>query len=399
MKGRTPGARETAPNRSLLALAIVALALRSSLPARGQTAPDLADLVEAIPVQVAGPEPHLSALATRLQEMVEELSPAVQVVRISGSAAARAWRRDISAANRPAAWVNIVEGGRVRVRVLGAGRNRIVLRELTVANPMTELDRERTGQTLLTALATLAEAPAHAAPIAPARETRSEAIVAPRSLAMVERGAAPRDVGGVLAARAAPVAPALRPRWTLGALYEVQRVAVGDTGRLLRGPGALVAAEWGQVPWAPEVFLSGQYRSYQVPVTSTSGANEAVVTGFSFHLGGSLAVLPAVHLGLSLGLARLNIIGKIQTIDAPPLPPDNVKPGLLVVSDNRTSAVGRVFLRFGPLGLGPVSLSAVALVETADSDLVYAGIDFADNVTTHYYDGWRPGLATEIRWR
>jgi len=331
-------------------------------------------------------------------------------VRISGFDAAAWLRRDIAAADRPAAWV-VVKAGRVRVLVAGPRRSRFVVRELAVSMPLTELDRERTGHALRTALATVIEG----APEGPGprqRQSRTLALVAVDEPARaIPAPSADEPVpawevehahpAAAVVAQALPAARMGPMSWSGGALYEIQRVTIccGRTSTL-RGPGVIVAAGWNRSPVRPELFVSGQYRQYRLPMAARGGANVAVVSGWSGHLGASVAVLPAVHLGLSVGVARLSISGEVESIE--PVPPEvagEMRPGLLVVSADRTLGLGRLFLRFGSIGLGPISLSAVALVEMAHHDLRYDGVDFGGHVTINRNGGVRPGLATEVRWR
>jgi hypothetical protein len=402
MKGRTPRARGTAPSRSRLAATVVAILLPAALPARGADTPSLPPaLVSAVPVQLAG-SADVDRLVVRLEELLTGVGAVVKVVRVATTDPVAALGTDIGDRDRPAAWV-VVAQGKAHVRVAGPGRIRFIQRELAVKSPLSQLDGERIGHALRSALSTILEADAeqwlelaasHEAP-APALADSDEQAASAAPEARRALRATP-EIALSAPASAPPSSPSSgRPRWDVGALWEVQRVTLCRCGgaprpaAFLQGVGATLAAVWNRVRLQPELLVSGQYH---LPLTIGTIAGETTLSGFSLHLDGSVRVRPAVHLGLGVGLDRMNL--SVDDLSTAPQ-------GSIVPFSPQVRGLGRVFLRFGPHATGPIDVSAVLLLEVTRSGTEQRVYWFDQPEPDPIYQDARvrPGLAIDLRWR
>jgi hypothetical protein len=398
MKGRTPGARGTAPNRSLLAATMVALVLPTALPARGAETPSLPPaLVSAVPVQLAG-SADVDRLVVRLEELLTGVGAVVKVVRVATTDPVAALGTDIGDRDRPAAWV-VVAQGKAHVRVAGPGRTRFIQRELAVKSPLSQLDGERIGHALRSALSTILEADAEQwLELAASHEAPAPEAAATEAPAAPETRRALRTTAEVaLSAPASAPAPdpsSARPSWDVGALWEVQRVTLCRCGgaprpaAFLQGVGATVAAVWNQVRLQPELLVSGQYH---LPLIIDMRAGETTLSGFSLHLDGTATLRPAVHLGLGVGVDRMYLsMDDIMTVER----------GTSVLFSPQLRGLGRVFLRFGPHATGPIDVSAVLLLEVSRSGNELRRTWLDQPAQPEYQDARvRPGLALDLRWR
>jgi hypothetical protein len=319
-------------------------------------------------------------------------------VRVATTDPVAALGTDIGDRDRPAAWV-VVAQGKAHVRVAGPGRIRFIQRELAVKSPLSQLDGERIGHALRSALATILEADAeqslelaasHEAPApAPAEAADPAEREAPKALRV-----APEVALSAPASAPPPSPSAAQPSWDVGALWEVQRVTLCRCGgaprpaAFLQGVGATVAAVWNQVRLQPELLVSGQYH---LPLIINTIAGETTLSGFSLHLGGSVMVLPAVHLGLGVGLDRMNL--SVDDLSTAPQ-------GTIVSFSPQLRGLGRVFLRFGPHATGPIDVSAVLLLEVSRTGTELLVNWFDQPAQPEYQDARvRPGLAIDLRWR
>jgi len=373
----------------------------SAAPARADLPVIPEGVVNAIPVQVAGPEGDLTALATHLEEMLQDITPVVQVVRISAGDSAAALRKDITEEDRPAAWV-LIERGRARVRVAGAGRSRFVFRTLLVSIPMNELDRERTGHALRTALTAVIEGQSvrtegsprddlHRSPLLPEPEVPQ---VTPAVASASE--AKPRLEIAAREQPPAPPGPAPGLGWRLGATYEAQLLTICQCGGkpipavLNHSLGAVVgwSSNDDRIPY--QVFVAGRFH---LPMAVERGPT-FTVTGLSLHLGASVAATRTIHLGLAAGVAGFRT--------APPQKDDlSGRPGTtnpVVSTDPHHDllALGRVFLRVGLFDLGSTFTgSALALFE-----VTHRGAQWFAGEEVRYEDSrLRPGLGLELGWQ
>ena len=328
----------------------------------------------------------------------------MQVVRISGADSAAALRKDITEEDRPAAWV-LIERGRARVRVAGAGRSRFVFRTLVVAIPMTELDRERIGHALRTALTAVIEGQ-------PARTERSPGDLVQRSPLLPEpEPEIALDLAAVLASAGlaeprlevaareqplAPAAPAPARSLRLGASYEAQLLTICQCGGapipavVNHSLGAVVSWPSNAAGGPYELFVTGRFH---LPMAVERGP-KYVVTGVSLQLGASLAATRAIQLGLAAGLAGFRTSPPQD--EGPTYRPGTIGPRISTDPQHALLALGRVFLRLGPFDLGSTFTgSALVLFEVS-----HRGADWRYGEDAGYEDSrLRPGLGLEIGWQ
>jgi hypothetical protein len=379
------------------AVVVLAMTLATTAARAAQTAQSPPALVSAVPVQLAGAA-DVDRLVVRLEELLTGVGAVVKVVRVATTDPVAALGTDIGDRDRPAAWV-VVAQGKARVRVAGPGRIRFIQRELAVKSPLSQLDGERIGHALRSALSTILEADAeqwlelaasHEAPAPEAAAT--EAPTAPEARRALR--ATPEVALSAAASAPLPSPSSARPRWDVGALWEVQRVTLCQCGggprpaAFLQGVGATVAAVWNQVRLQPELLVSGQYH---LPLSIDTIPGEGTLSGFSLHLNGSARLRPAVHLGLGVGVDRMNLSVEDRALEMG---------GRTVASGPQLRGLGRVFLRFGPHATGPIDVSAVLLLEVSRTGTERRVSWFDQPARLEYQDARvRPGLAIDLRWR
>jgi hypothetical protein len=322
-------------------------------------------------------------------------------VRVATTDPVAALGTDIGDRDRPAAWVAVAQG-KAHVRVAGPGRIRFIQRELAVKSPLSQLDGERIGHALRSALSTILEADAeqslelaasHEAPApAPADPADPAASTAPEARRALR--ATPEVALSAPAPAPLPSPSSSRPSWEVGALWEVQRVTLCRCGGLprpaafLQGVGATVAAVWNQVRLQPELLVSGQYH---LPLIIDMSAGETTLSGFSLHLDGAATLRPAVHLGLGVGVDRMYL--SVDDI----MPPER---GTTMLFSPQLRGLGRVFLRFGPHATGPIDVSVVLLLEVSRSGNELRRTWLDQPAQPEYQDARvRPGFALDLRWR
>ncbi len=148
-------------------------------------------------------------------------------------------------ATHPTAWV-IVDGPTVHVRTAGAGRAQFVFRDITTSRPMTDLDRERVGQTLRTAVSAVIEGQPGA--LGRAQAQRAVDFDEPRP---PDSAPAPREIAPPLALippGSLPAADTEEPgpvQFRLGASLQMVRI---DT-EFAYAPGAIASVEWRPLPF------------------------------------------------------------------------------------------------------------------------------------------------------
>lgn len=197
--------------------------------------------------------------------------------------------------DRPTAWV-VVDGGVGRVRVAGAGRERFVFRDLAVSMPLTELDRERLGQTLKAALVTVIEG----GPSALRRHDAQAAaeiqpVAAPPLVAPAAGPSGNQKEPALVGDRArAPSPNALPLAFRLGGFLEVSSVR----SNFAYGPGIMAAIE------VTSFFVDGgAWLSLMSFLPhGISPDSPAAAYGVSFRAGLTLGIAPLPWLRLDLGL-------------------------------------------------------------------------------------------------
>ena len=269
-------------------------------------------------------------------------------------------------AAHPTAWV-IVDGATVHVRTAGAGRAQFVFRDITTSRPMTDLDRERVGQTLRTAVSAVIEgqpgslgrteaqrAVDFKEPPPVARKPEPVELAPP--LALIPPGTPPAD-----SQQEGPV------QFHLGASMQMARF----DDAFAYAPGAVGFVEWKDYAVRPRVWLSmAEFlpHTYHAPAPAYSA---------SVRLGIGATVPPVPWLQIDLGVGR-----DLLRWDSFPT--------------GYQTTVYRLAARFGPadrLGI-PSSLTlSIEHVNHDAIDLFGAAIGAANSQT------WRPSLTLELWWR
>jgi hypothetical protein len=206
--------------------------------------------VEAATVVIVAADATTSEwVAGRVQDLLADLLSGAQIEFAERFSPGDLFLADEPERPRAKAWVSIV-GPVAQVRVANAKRERFVFRDLVVSQPLTEIDRERIGQTLKAALLTVAEegAPtldrgkAEAALRIPPRPSPPSPPAGPsRQLPDGEAPRPPAPITPVIVP--APVLPP-RLRVAVAELYEVEWASASVSG--LNGPGLLgrLELEW-----------------------------------------------------------------------------------------------------------------------------------------------------------
>jgi hypothetical protein len=266
--------------------------------------------------------------------------------------------------DRTRAWV-VVDGATALVRVAAAGRERFVFRDLTVSEPLNDLDRERIGQTLKVALETVVEggnaALGRVAARAAAgidRPSSSSASVAPSSVRHSQDG------------ESAPPPPVLGSdptfRLGLGGFMEMARLR----GNFAYGPGIIASGlvTFGDLRAGVWVLLMA-FLPHDIATDSPS-----VIYGASFRGGINLAASELPWLSLDLGAGY-----------------DWPRPRYFGGGQKQIE-VYRVAARLGPADLGGVRTAITLMLEYSSQsfDVQYEGVTEASDT--------RPALALELWW-
>ncbi len=259
-------------------------------------------------------------------------------------------------AGRPTAWID-VGGGVVHVRAAAAGRTRFVFRDITVARPLTELDRERIGQALRAALTTVIEGASGGlgrdeAQRAAGFAEQRRPVVTPPANADEPRPPPPQSSASTGNQDQRPL------RFHLGGALEVARIAE----HFVFAPGLIAELEWAQRPTRPSVWVSlVDILPNDLPGYSSSGAYSL---SFRVGVGATPPPLPWLHGEAGVGY-------------------DYLGPGW---GSGHTSLL-RLASRVGPTDLFGIHTSLTLLVEYMTGDHLVLGVS-----------NWRPGLAIALWW-
>lgn len=255
---------------------------------------------EAVTVVIVAADATTSELvAGRVQDLLADLPSGAQIEFAERFSAGDLFLADEPERPRAKAWVSIV-GPVAQVRVANAKRERFVFRDLVVAQPLTEIDRERIGQTLKAALLTVAEegAPtldrgkAEAALRIPARPSPPAPPAGPSR--QLPDGEAPRPLAPVPPVIVPPVLPP-RLRVAFAELYEVEWASASVSG--LNGPGLLGRFD---LEWPG--FSCGAWVSLAYFIPERFGLdNFDLGYGPSFRAGVSVAPIRFIHLEIGEG--------------------------------------------------------------------------------------------------
>jgi hypothetical protein len=379
LRPRVPAARTRAPvprgGRTVprsLALAATAAWLATS-PARAEL-PGTAGAQLGPQLILVFPDEEIRAVAERLQDLLAPTGDLSGQLGDIGIARARAFdpedlfRLDSSDRQRPRAWV-VVDGAVVHLRAAGAGRERFVFRDLAVARPLTEIDRERVGQALKSALLTVIDGGPSALSRADAQRTMGIDSLPPASVvetapAMVP--ARPPAPTAVAPEQGPPAPPRKDPvRAGLAGFIEVVRLH-GSTVYLPGVVGTLQIA----TPWVrPAVWMSLMtvLPHHIDPDSRAAGYGSAFRAGVS----ASPAALPWFQLDLGAGF-------------------EWPRPGYSVGGADRVP-VYRIAGRMGPFETAGMKIAVTLSLERATKSFL-GGVVVNDGST-------RPGLTLELWWR
>ena len=272
------------------------------------------------------------------------------------------FRLPAAGADRNRAWV-VVDGKRALVRVAAAGRERFVFRDLTVSQPLDELDLERIGQTLKVALDTVIEgsrgalgrtAAMAAAGIEPPSPPPTPAAPSPVS--------PPPDVQSPAPAPA----PDLPFRLGLGGFMEMARLR----GNFAYGPGVIANI---LVP-AGDVRIGAWLLLMAFLPHDIQGDSPSVIYGASFRGGINVAASELPWLSLDVGAGY-----------------DWARPRYFGGGQDKI-AVYRVAVRVGPGDFAGIRTALSLMLEYSSQsfDLQFEGV--VDSSDT------RPALALELWW-
>jgi hypothetical protein len=290
----------------------------------------------------------------------------VQVARADRVEAAELFDLHRTEAAHPTAWV-IVDGATVHVRAAGAGRAQFVFRDITTSRPMTDLDRERVGQTLRTALGAVIEGRAGALdraqaqqavdfeeprPTAPAREAPD---VAP-PLALIPPGSLPAG-----SEEPGPI------QFRVGASLQIVRLH----SQFAYAPGAIGSIEWRGRSFRPRVWLSVM----DFLPHAYNGPPPAYAASFRGGVGATVPHIPWLQIDLGAGVDWLR--------------------GTAFPNGEGIS-VTRLAVRFGPTDRFGIRSSLTLSLE-------HVRIIFIDFFGEPLPGGdgtspWRPGLTLELWW-
>lgn len=313
-----------------------------------------------------------------LHQRIRDLMGPLQEVRPETTATTEIAPADLfgpgdRSAAPPVVWI-LVSDGAARIRAVDGSRQLFVFRDLVVATPLTELDRERIAQVANAALAAVLDG----------RPGALDRAAAARLLGAEPPRPPPPPVAVPAAVAPPPLPPAPLPgrrekRWVGSVSYEVQ-----TSGRaLFQGPGltagVLVMGEahpmtialQGQT-YLPVVLQEGTLYQYVLRLLVTLRLGRWVEAG----LGGGIK-----YTGAEGGFVPATGTGGVSLNGG-----GNYGPRSLATPS------GRLLVRGGPLALGGVRLSG----------MLSADLDRSLNTFWDWFQPppsrFRPGIALELWW-
>lgn len=341
------------------ALVLLSAAVGGMVYAQNAGAPAVA-LVRVHLVGAGDAAPDLEA---RLGDLLNDGRSVIEMSREPAFAVERLFRVDDVEAAWPTAWL-VLDGPRARVRAAGAGRTRFVFRDLDVGQPLTEFDRERLGQTVKAALATLIAGGPGALTLADA--AAASGVVLPKQ--DVPPSTPPPTV-------AVPTTAAPAPTVGLAAVFQVDRRG-GQLGPNL----ALIATRrWSHLRLAPELALMLGYRTAKFYGNGDAGL---VVASLWARATFSVKFAELIRGGLGVGVDR-------ETT--------SWSRGQAPADTERWYPVVRMFARMGPARVAGVQASGTVFVE------VTRPIEYPvfGNPGFYMYGSGpvQPGASIELWWR
>jgi len=343
-----------AGRRAATVIAMVLVALHAPRTARaGDDAPDRRDAVAI----VVGPAEAEPGLAARLVDVVgtdwsPERTGGLRVETASRFFPEQLFEMGDQRTARPAVWL-VIDGATARVRAASADRQRFVFRDLVVAQPLTDLDRERIAHTAKAALATVVAGGTGALDPGAARGAL---------------GVPPASRGSPSPAKAPPAERPSRFKLSLGGFLEVARVR----SSFGYGPGAVTSlqVEVGPVWVGPWTSLMA-FQPHGIP-TNSPAASYGVAWRAGVTVGPARPTLSWAHLDLGVGY-------------------DWVRP-LYTGGGQQKIPTYRLAARVGPAALtAPLAISGAFFFEFARESI-------ADGDVVAGVRELRPGLAVELWW-
>ena len=324
-----------------------------------------------VDVIVVGRDDGLTELPGQLRDILSNPplpgDGLIQISRINDFRAGDLFTLARPDAKHPTAWV-VVEDRAVHIRAAGAGRAQFVFRDITISQPMTDLDRERVGQTLRAALSAVIEGlPGALGRVQAQRAVDFEEPRPPASAPEARESAPPL---ALIPPGALPAADTEDPgpvQFRLGASLQIVRI---DT-EFAYAPGAIGSVEWRPLPFRPRLWLSVMEflpHTYNAPVPAFAA---------SFRVGAGATVPPVPWLQIDLGVGLDWLRGA-------------------AFPDGPSASVYRVAVRIGPTDRFRIrssltlSLDHVSMVVVDYFGTLVGGADGASH--------WRPGLTLELWW-
>jgi hypothetical protein len=328
---------------------------------------DAQDAVVLVRVHVVGAGDAAPDLEARLRDLLSDGVPALELTSEPAFAAERLFRVDDADSALPTAWL-VLDGPRARVRAAGAGRTRFVFRDLDVGQPLTEFDRERLGQTVKAALATLVAGGPGALTLADA--AAASGVVLPKR--EVQPPAAPPAPVPTVAAPA-PAAP--EPTVGLAAAFQVD----GRGGQVSPNVALLGTLRGSQRRFAPELALMLGHRTAKFYGNYDAGL---VVQSLWARATFSIEFAELLRLGLGIGVDR-----ETTTWSRGQAPADS----------QRWYPVVRFLARLGPTRVAGLQATGTVFVEVT-RPIEYPV--FGDPGFYMYQSGpTQPGASVELWWR
>jgi hypothetical protein len=322
------------------------------------------DAVALVRVHLVGAGDAAPELEARLRDLLSDGRSVVELTSEPSFAAERLFRVDDADGAWPTAWL-VLDGPRARVRAAGAGRTRFVFRDLDVGRPLTEFDRERLGQTVKAALATLVAGGPGALTLADAAAASGVAL--PRQ--------DPQPPPAALPAAATPATAAPEPTVGLAAAFQVD----GRGGQVSPNVALIGTLRASQRRFAPELALMLGYRTAKFYGNYDAGL---VVQSLWARATFSIRVAELLRLGLGLGGDR-----EATTWSRGQAPADT----------DRWWPVARFLARLGPARFAGLQATGTVFVEvTRQIDYPVFG-----NPGFYMYRSGpvQPGLSVELWWR
>jgi hypothetical protein len=350
---------------SLAASFVAILAIGLPAPATAADGPTASDLRLIIVGNDDGVPDLLAQLRDILSNPPLPLGGRIDTARAGSFRAGDLFSLASPDARRPTAWV-IIESQVVHIRAAGAGRAQFVFRDITISQPMTDLDRERVGQTLRSALTVVIEG----SPGGMGRGDAQRAVEYEEPLPPF-----PPAPGAAPSPQPQPQPqppPAPLPgndndlQFRLGGFFEVTRIQ----SQFAYGPGVSAGLDLGTIILHPGVWI--RLLTYVPDWMNSNSTVSPYSSSLRAGIGANVPGTSALRLELGLGW-------------------DFNRPGYVGSGDDKIP-VYRATVRIGPTNLAGVNTSLSAFLEEATHTF--------DSGQSYQLGGptTRGGLAVELWW-